>query len=69
MKRIICLIVAALLLLSLSASFIGCEDETVEESSQAAESKTESSLTEESKLDESSTVTENSSTAESSVAD
>ena len=66
MKRIICAIVAALLLLSVASSLIGCEDTTVTTSSEAVESKTESSATEESKLDESSTATEDSSIAESS---
>ncbi len=48
MKRIISIIVAALLMLSLSVSFFGCEDEAVENSSQSAESAVESSTADES---------------------
>lgn len=69
MKRIISIIVAALLLLSLSVSFFGCEDEAVENSSQSAESSVESSAADESvdaSVDASSEAEESSKTDEGS---
>lgn len=66
MKRIISMTVAALLLLSLSVSFFGCEDEAVENSSQSSEIAVESSTADES-TDASSKADE--SAVESSAAD